>query len=405
MDQIVSSIALLAGVALGAAILLVIAVRFFLNRAEFQFPRLGFAGIGMILVALPVLATMKFEISPEGFQAEFSTIDRQLQAVGQGLAEVVARIDTTTLDLLGRELREPSGITAADIAGPDHYAVAVDDENEGVFIIEGLPEGTVVHGPIGLRYDNVSGKDPNDLEAVCFDGSSYYATTSHRRIGGDHARERRLIRFEIGAQWRELKYEIAVDRSDVRDLSALLAESLTRTGVRFDLDAWAEKLERSRFERHPYALEVEGLACSLGRLLVGLRWPLHEGKAIVFQYDWSGDALVGDPKFLDLEGKGISSMEFDSTRRRLLVVANPPEKVWPDDSIGAVERFLGSSELYVFSLDSSGLPNDLVSRRTDVARHRAKLEGAAIVGDELWLAYDGQRPAIVRRSIHSGLLD
>ena len=236
----------------------------------------------------------------------------------------IERLEAATnraLQLDVSRLHEPSGLTRTNLVGAEGSAVAlaVDDEQSGVFLIEVRRDRMLVHGAI--RYDSWAQEGPDDTEGVCFDDGYYYVITSHRRFGKDQTDERRLLRFRIADhQWREDLYQIRVLPENVRDVGQALVTFLGEGGVTVAEDDWAV---RRRGRRHPFALEVEGLACFGNRLVLGLKWPVHDGAALMAVYDWSTEQFVGKPVQVDFDGMGISSLAYVEELDIWLVAANP----------------------------------------------------------------------------------
>ena len=80
-------------------------------------------------------------------------------------------------------------------------------------------------------------------------------------------------------------------------------------------------------------LSIEGLAAmrDMGGLLIGLRSPLLDGKALLISLlnapavvDGGADPRFGEPSRLDLGGLGIRSIDYWSKRRTYLILAGPP---------------------------------------------------------------------------------
>jgi hypothetical protein len=262
-----------------------------------------------------------------------------------GVLALVAAFHLGACQILGLELprmHEPSGLTHTNLTNNGNVIVmAVDDEQHGIFLLEGS-SCIQVYGPIRFKFEGSEGKDPNDLEAVCFDGLNYYAITSHRRLGDNHRPVRRLLRFSIDKKWKTDDYTIPVQTDNLRDLSVQLKDFLRQQGITVPEGQWEDKKHDSL---HPYALEIEGLASWGKSLFLGLKWPLYNGKAILLQYDWAENRFTGDVVLLSLGGKGISALAFDASNALLYVAANPPEKAYEGAEPAVAERFRGHSDL------------------------------------------------------------
>jgi hypothetical protein len=102
-------------------------------------------------------------------------------------------------------------------------------------------------------------------------------------------------------------------------------------------------------------LNIEGLAFVPGTndLLLGLRAPLINGKAVVLRlsnvdglFDPSQDLepMITLYACLDLDGQGISALEYDATRKVFVVAATPPRDVPRDRLTTSVWEWQDNSE-------------------------------------------------------------
>lgn len=394
-----TTVATILGMVLGSGLIIVSGIVYF------RYQKFGAGGsvmtvFGMLLVTLSIWQYVNISITPKGgIKAELTKMRKDIKEGFQKqetLIEEVAQV-AHTLDLLQVTLHEPSGLTKSHLSKPTNPIVlAVDDEQHGIFILEGTTKTIKVHGPIRFKFDGFKGKDPDDLEGICYNGTSYFAITSHRRLGENKQGERRLVKFNIGTDWKTKNYAIPLEADDVRDLSKPLGKFLKNHGVIVDQNEWSKKYPD---DPHPYALEIEGLACDGGNLFLGLKWPLHKGNALLVEYNWLEKKFIGGVVHLDLGSKGISGMFYHSDRNLLIVAANPPVKVYDTDGPEVAERYFGSSDLYVFQLEPSTRKLTLVKKLAKYSRHGAKLEGVTIVDNDLWLAYDGRKPAVLRKPL------
>jgi len=350
----------------------------------------------------------------------------------QGFAELDRQRDLLTL----LHLREPSGLAPSR----DGRAIAVHDELEQVFILhtkdlddpreDRLPFAT--EAAIPLDFDAKGGI--RDLEGIAYDGEKwYFAMSSHREI--DDRNVFRLVRFSIDWERRtSIDYTISATSAylDRHDFVVGLARSLRDAGLdvkpdpdarRFpdvDKDTKAKVAGRKWHSKgkapHRYAVELEGIAYRREpeELLIGVRFPLSgadgtSGEALLLRCpidrDASGVPSVREPSLLqtlDLKGKyngatasyGISDLAYDPATERLYVAANPPGKASTDVPEDA-GRYTGRSLIYRFDLDPSSRNQRFVPHREGpyrVGEPGTKLEGLAVVGDDLWLSYEADRP-------------
>ena len=123
----------------------------------------------------------------------------ELQGTKEEIQEALAGLAADRiLDLAPQGMHEPSGLTHTNLSNNGNTIVmVVDDEQDGIFLLEDASSSMQVHGPIRFEYEGLKGKDPDDLEGICFDGADYFALTSHRRLGDNHRSVRRLLKFRL----------------------------------------------------------------------------------------------------------------------------------------------------------------------------------------------------------------
>ena len=292
----------------------------------------------------------------------------------------------------GSPLREPSGLAATPLrsAAGAPLVLAVDDEVPRVWLLIG-------RGPAGVeKHSSFPLKTPvEDLEAVAFDDrpgvGRLYAVTSHRRQ--DEPAEMVIVRRALASEAREevLRLPPARLAQALRDAGVAVEAS---QGERLFLDGrpwWKKRGEK----KHPYALEIEAAACVDGELLLGIKHPLGPGgRALLLGVQVDAPFATAALRVLavDLGGYGATAMAFDRDADELLIVSNPAVK--PGVGGATAADAYGRSMLRRFRRTADGLQP--VGTPRMLGRADAKLEGLAIVDDELWLAYDGDRPALVR---------
>jgi hypothetical protein len=308
-------------------------------------------------------------------------------------------------------LREPSGLAATplrDGAGAP-LVLAVDDELAELWFLAPAAEGGAQkHHALALTTP------VEDLEALAFDArpgeGRLYAVTSHRRH--DEPDETVIVRRALGPDAREEALRIppaAIAAALAR--ASVTVEVTKKDRIRIDGRPWWKKEED---ERHPYALEIEAAACWGDELLLGVKHPLApDGAALVLAV--ALDALAAPPDSrlelpaplleldqhalrvlrLDLGGHGATAMCADPATGDLLVASNPaikPGKPGAGDATSA--DAYGRSLVHRLRREGDALAP--AAAPLPLGRADAKLEGLAVVDDEVWLAYDGDAPAIVR---------
>lgn len=236
-------------------------------------------------------------------------------------------------------------LRAEDVEGP--FLVASDEDNtlRAYAAADGGPLA-LARGDLGSFLGLNVGADEDDkadLEAAATIGDRTYWIASHSRSAKGNARKSRWQLFTTTAHVRGLGYEI--ETIGVHHPSRLLEafrgipELDTAIG---NLDLRVEQLapEKAGFN-------IEGLATGpANRLLIGLRNPRHGSDAIIVPLlnpqaivDTGAAPQLGDPVYLDLDGRGIRSLERADAADVYFVVAGPsgsrgPFAVYTWDGVG-----------------------------------------------------------------------
>lgn len=191
---------------------------------------------------------------------------------------------------------EASGV--AHVPGTTGVLFVDDGSNREIFWMElgadGRQQAPAVRVPLGA--------DVTDLEGITFDGTHFYVVGSQSKRTGFEGDG--LVRFRFDPQSRRTS---AVER--IQGLKVWLAENVP-------------ELKGSGRVIGDAALNIEGIAwdARAGRLLLGLRAPVVDGKALVIALKlqdpsgpFSAPNLTVDGRTirLPLEGAGVRSLEFD----------------------------------------------------------------------------------------------
>jgi len=195
--------------------------------------------------------------------------------------------------------------SAAVALDAKHFAVASDEDNTLHVFERGQPQARATL-PLGAFLRG--GKDEADLEAATRIGERIYWIGSLGRDGkGRPAPQRdRFFATDIdrGNSPPSLR---PVGAGPVRLLDALLASEAGR--------AWQLAEAARKAPEAPGGLNVEGMThTDDGRLLIGFRNPLREGKALVVPLRNPAQAIDGQPPqfgaalALDLGGRGVRAM-------------------------------------------------------------------------------------------------
>lgn len=212
--------------------------------------------------------------------------------------------------------------SAAVSVGPGMFIVANDEDNVLRIYRRGEPD-VKQNFPFDSFLKTTKKHREADMEGAARIGDDIYWIGSHgqNKDGKDRPNRHRLFATTVKTQ--DAKVAILPVGSPYFDLRAdlIAAPQLAK----YKLGA-AAKLA----PKEPGAFNIEGLAATPdGRLLVGFRNPITDGKALIVPIDNPKDVIngkkaqIGMPIELALEGRGIRSIEFSVERNRYFLVAGP----------------------------------------------------------------------------------
>jgi hypothetical protein len=233
-----------------------------------------------------------------------------LCSVLSGLPHVVAaeKVDAGGLSAFST-IFEPSGvvhlgkgefIVVEDEPGHPFHGIKID--SDGVLIESGMLE--IIGEPVRL----------NDLEGVTFDGRYLYAITSHSRTKkGKTGKDRSvLVRFEYeDGQLRNMR---RVDDLKAQIISLFSSELAGKAAAQIEAEINLEALTWSPKDKSLY---------------IGFREPRMNGKSAIMLIQAPGlmfeqqsaENISTQLFWLDLQDKGIRSMNWDTTLQRFIIVA------------------------------------------------------------------------------------
>ena len=242
-------------------------------------------------------------------QAVFLTVSLLLAGA------ILARTDAEALPrhrLAG--LHEPSGLAGL----PDGCVLVVEDEMISPLSVL-CPDGELAAAPFASKPQAVTGPPDvlrlDDLEAATSDGDGHvFVLTSHSRTkhGNRFQRREKLVRFRLEGNE--------------------IAEAATITNLRDRITALTPELaEAGRRGRGRHGLNIEGMAYEPGanRLLIGLRQPVVNGRAVILPLPDPDRGFSCDPPslrpeepiYLDLDGGGIRAMAYSPALGGFLIVS------------------------------------------------------------------------------------
>ncbi len=395
------------------------------EKLNLEVQGLGKIGRGLKVLLSFVTALSVLVVSILGARAGWELLDIEKQSLVLEKLKIerdINNLDTATqswknitLDILN----EPSGLSV--FGNKSKYeppmAVAIDDEFNGVFILQSIGQDIALRKL--LRFDKIRTKNKisnfeiKDLEAITFDPKSdtYFAVASHRKL--DSSKVMKMVRFKIDPKkYSDPNYKIEILKENIfQDLYKGIHIQLKKLGLAStrndDQDItrddfyiadrkWSKKHEnKSTF----YALEIEGAAIVGNKLLLGLKYPLDKANnAIIFEFLLKTIGKLPNVVSFDLGNKmGITALEFDDKKQNLLIAANSANRFKEGSKNGvSKEMAFGHSFILVYLKNENGYKKVGSVLR---ARKNAKLEGLAIVQDELWLTYEGEETYIEKMSL------
>ncbi len=223
--------------------------------------------------------------------------------------------------------------SAAAALGPDHFVVANDEDNVLRVYRQGQPE-IAASVPLAA-FLGTAGDEESDLEAVAQIGNRLYWIGSHARNRNGKSRPARQRFFATDIDLANTPPSV---RPVGQPATGLLASLLAAPAYRSLGLAEAA----SRAPEAEGGFNIEGLGATPdGRLLIGLRSPLREGRALLLPLEnpqqvlEGASARWGAPVTLALGGRGVRSIE--TVAGGFLIVAGPTA----DEGTFALYRWSG----------------------------------------------------------------
>ena len=239
---------------------------------------------------------------------------------------VLAMSCNTASGQLNAPINEYLGICDASAAAPlsaDMFVVANDEDN--VLRVYRFGEPSVVQA---FSLDQFLKPDPDepeaDIEGAARIDDQIYWVTSHgqNKDGKDRPSRHRLFATTVAFQDGKV---------------TLTPAGTAYTNLRADLIT-APQLAKYKLmvaatlaPEEPGGFNIEGLAATAdGRLLLGFRNPITDGKALIVPIENPKEVItgkkaqIGSPIEIMLDGRGIRSIEFDPGRNLYFIAAGPP---------------------------------------------------------------------------------
>lgn len=203
---------------------------------------------------------------------------------------------------------------SAAVAVDDQHFVVADDEDNVLRVYDRAGGGPVMQIDLSRHLGTKKKSEEADLEGGAMIDDIIYWIGSHGRNakGKDSPMRQRIVATRVGRDRGGLQIE-PVSQPYTTLLEDMLADDRLK---KFGLEQAATKAPKSEG-----ALNIEGLtATPEGHLLIGLRNPIPDGKAILIpllnpRKLFEGErAQFGDPVTLDLNGLGIRSLGYHDGR-------------------------------------------------------------------------------------------
>lgn len=225
---------------------------------------------------------------------------------------------------------DASAAVAVPESGSDAFVVA-NDEDDRIRAYAWNPDAA----PRPLRGGDLGGflrvgdsKREADIEGAAWLGGRIYWIGSHGRNSEGKPRPERRALFATAAR-RNAGGEVVLEPVGApRDLRRALSRPRLGLADALGGDGTDQSLAPER-----RGLNIEGLAARPdgASLLVGLRNPLRDGKAVLVALENPAAAVDGreeprlgdEPFLLDLGGRGVRSIEYLAARSAYLIAAGP----------------------------------------------------------------------------------
>jgi hypothetical protein len=208
--------------------------------------------------------------------------------------------------------------------GGTRFLVASDEDQDVTRIRlydAAVDGGAIEEFPLARKKLNPDPEEPElDLEAAAWLGKRIVWIGSHSRSKKAKRRQSRHRLFATRLSRKSGKLALTVTGTPYRSL----LDDLSKRWPSLELDPKLPPKEGG--------LSIEGLSNTsrAGELLIGIRSPLIDEKALIVRLRNAAEVLdsgetprFGQPMLLDLDGRGIRSIEFWPERQRFVILAGP----------------------------------------------------------------------------------
>ncbi len=282
--------------------------------------------------------------------------------------------------------------SAAFYAGGDRF-VAADDENNRLRVFNSIKPGgpEAVLSEVAKFLASGGEEIEADIEGSAVIGDLVFWTGSHGRNKNGKLRPGRQVffatRFESDSSGFRVRPFGRVYHRLLEDMidSDLLKEYDLADIIRLD------DPEKKKLAPKKDGINIEALAASPeGQLYIGLRNPLfNDDKALVIKLDnpkamveTGVRAKIGGVYELDLAGRGIRAMEYDSVRKHYYIIAGEKGaenrfSIYSWDGVGKAVELMPLTEGEKFNPEAMFIRDDELYLLSDDGAVEVKVDSAA----------------------------
>ncbi|MBL6080095.1 DUF3616 domain-containing protein [Belnapia sp. T18] len=303
---------------------------------------------------------------------------------------------------------EASGAVAAPKGSFAGWFIVANDEDNVLRAYNAERAGAAPRAVLDLddhlgipQQDRGKGRGKADIEAATWLGDHIYWIGSHSRNSDGQRRRSRHQFFATSVTTGEAGIQLQPTGRAVSLLDEL-RDALDASGLGLGWTVGQESDDKQLAPERE-GLNVEGLAARPdgGSMLIGLRNPLADGRAVLIPFLNPHEAVnedakpkLGGPMTLDLGGRGIRSMDYSVARRAYVIVAGPRADgaalqqpafelyTWSGDPVAAAQRLPGVAEAVA----------DPITVRTETLAGRSNFHPEAAIlnrdGTAVWLLSD-----------------
>jgi hypothetical protein len=246
-----------------------------------------------------------------------SSTDNAARAQADAKVQADAKAKTTVSDIESRiGMCDASAAVAVDA---DRFVVATDEDN--ILRVYGRKGSKSLSELDCNEFLDADSSTETDIEGATRIDNDVFWITSH---GRNKSGKFRPTRYRFFATHLEITTD-TVTATPLGKPYIDLLKDLT-SDARFDMYRLAEASEYA--PKYPGGLNIEGLAATPeGKLLIGFRNPIPQGKALLVPLENPREVIdgqpakFGDPIELDFQNRGVRGIEYWNERKTFIVLA------------------------------------------------------------------------------------